>query len=245
MAEFPALPLWTDAYLADTRHLKRDQHGAYLLLLMEAWRRIDCSLPDDDKVLATLACASPEEWARLKPVVMAFWKRDGRKKVWRQKRLSSERSYVEFKRASNRHKAVSRWKHEKKQYTTAMPEGMPNACRNDAPTPTPTPTPTPIEERGSSSSLSEANDSTISTNEKYAVEHGRFRLTHRDLEQWQRAFPHVAVEGQCLASAPWASREPRPFHAMAGRLAKLEREATRTNGAAEKPVEYDAYWQKI
>jgi hypothetical protein len=32
---------------------------------------------------------------------------------------------------------------------------------------------------------------------------------------------------------------------MAGRLAKLEREATRTNGAAEKPVEYDAYWQKI
>jgi hypothetical protein len=32
---------------------------------------------------------------------------------------------------------------------------------------------------------------------------------------------------------------------MSGRLAKLEREATKTNGVAEKPAEYDAYWQKV
>jgi hypothetical protein len=43
MAEFPALPLWTDAYLGDTRHLSQSEHGAYLLLLITAWRTPNCS----------------------------------------------------------------------------------------------------------------------------------------------------------------------------------------------------------
>jgi hypothetical protein len=44
MAEYPFLPLWTDAYFADTRHLTLEQHGAYLLLIIEAWRRADCCI---------------------------------------------------------------------------------------------------------------------------------------------------------------------------------------------------------
>ncbi|WP_108462243.1 DUF1376 domain-containing protein [Devosia naphthalenivorans] len=154
MAQFPALPLWTDAYLSDTRHLSAEQHGAYLLLLMEAWRRPSCSLPDDDEMLARLACMSGDRWALNRDTIMTFWKLDGRKKEWTQSRLTDERSYVAEKSRSQRDKAASRWKTKTKGDAVAMPEGMPEhmpeACRSDAPTPTPT-----VREDTNVSSLSE------------------------------------------------------------------------------------------
>lgn len=138
MAEFPALPLWTDAYLSDTRHLSCEQHGAYLLLLMEAWRRPTCSLPNDDEVLARLACLSVDRWMAIRDVVMAFWKYDGRRKDWHQLRLDDERAYVAQKRSSQRDKAAKRWSKTRNTDAAAMPEGMPDECPDDAPTPTPT-----------------------------------------------------------------------------------------------------------
>ena len=152
MAEFPALPFWTDAYLADTRHLTTEQHGAYLLLLMEAWRRPACSLPDDDSMLARLTGLDAERWALNRAEIMAFWKLDGRKKEWTQSRLTKERDYVREKSRSQRDKAASRWKRNTKGDAVAMPEGMPERCRSDAPTPTPTPT---VREDTNVSSLSE------------------------------------------------------------------------------------------
>lgn len=136
MAEFPALPLWTDAYLADTRHLSTMQHGAYLLLLMEAWRRPSCTLPDDDLLLARLAGLSPSEWLECRDVILAFWTLDGRRKEWKQKRLFRERDFVSKQRASQKGRIAKRWDATKKGPTGAIPDGY----RSDTPTPTPTPT---------------------------------------------------------------------------------------------------------
>ena len=136
MADFPALPLWTDAYLADTRHLTTLQHGAYLLLLMEAWRRPSCTLPDDDALLARLSGLTPQEWRASRDVVLAFWDRDGRRHEWKQKRLIRERDYVSQKRASQKGRIAKRWEATKKGPTQAIPDGY----RSDTPTPTPTPT---------------------------------------------------------------------------------------------------------
>jgi len=138
MAEFPAMPLWTDRYLADTRHLSTLEHGAYMLLLMEAWRRPGCSLPDNDVLLSRLAGLAADEWQAIKSTVMAFWKFDGRAKEWTQKTLTKERDYVSKKSGSQRDKAVKRWTKTTKTDAVAMPEGMPEACPADAPTPTPT-----------------------------------------------------------------------------------------------------------
>ena len=86
MAEFPALPLFTDAYLADTKHLTTEEHGAYLLLLMCAWRTRGCFLDDDDKKLSRMVGVSPSKWKRLRPVIASlFTVRDGK---WKQKKLT-------------------------------------------------------------------------------------------------------------------------------------------------------------
>lgn len=144
MAEFPAMPWWTDRYLADTRHLDRAQHGSYMLLLMEAWRRPRCSLPDDDAILARLAGCTEDEWRAEKAVVMTFWTLDRRRKEWVQKGQLKERAFVENKRQSQRDKARKRWDNEKKGDAPAMPK----PCPDDAPTPTPT-----VEEREGKPSL--------------------------------------------------------------------------------------------
>lgn len=125
MAEFPALPVWTDAYLADTRHLSTVEHGAYLLLLFEAWRRPTCSLPDNDAMLARLAGLSVDEWAQVRDNVMAFWKLDGRSRTWTQKRLLEQREFTRKKSTSQRDKAAKRWNKTKKIDAPAMPERCP------------------------------------------------------------------------------------------------------------------------
>jgi len=73
MSQFPSLPLFTDAFLADTGHLSAQETGAYLLLLMMAWRLPECRLPDDDQKLARWARVDARTWKRIKPSVMEFW----------------------------------------------------------------------------------------------------------------------------------------------------------------------------
>lgn len=93
MAGYPYLPLWVNAFLGDTMHMDNRECGAYLLLLMVAWKKSDGGLPDDDKILARWARCSKSEWARVKPAVMAFWTKDARGDFI-QKRLEIERTYV-------------------------------------------------------------------------------------------------------------------------------------------------------
>lgn len=120
MATFPCLPLWTDAYLADTKHLTTEEHGAYFLLLIQAWRSPGCSLPDDDALLARHAGMSISRWAAKKPTVMAFWKLDRRRKVWVQKRLGKEREKAADKKRKARDSAATRWKHTETDDANAM-----------------------------------------------------------------------------------------------------------------------------
>lgn len=191
MAEFPALPLWTDAYLADTRHLSAEQHGAYLLLLMEAWRRPSCSLPDDDALLARLSGLGGR-WDANRDAVMAFWTRDGRRKEWTQKRLVQEREYVASKSRSQRDNAAKRWKGKKKDNAMAMPIAMSNACQTDAPTPTPT-----IGEDTNVSSLSEPPVSDRGKSARKRIEYPA------DFEAAWQAYPRTPNMSKSEALPAW------------------------------------------
>lgn len=76
MAEFPTMPLFTDAYLGDTGHLTTVEHGAYLLILIAMWRNGGV-LPGDDKTLARYAKLNLDKWGKVKATIMAFLQRDG------------------------------------------------------------------------------------------------------------------------------------------------------------------------
>lgn len=119
----PYMPLWVDDYQRDTRHLTTETHGAYLLLLMAAWESASSSLPDDDQILAGLARLTPTRWAKLKPIVMAFWVLDGRAKRWTQKRLKKERRLAVDRKAKASDAAASRWKDKEKGDAKPMLNG--------------------------------------------------------------------------------------------------------------------------
>jgi uncharacterized protein YdaU (DUF1376 family) len=135
MAEYAALPLFTDAYLADTRHLTTLQHGAYLLMLMTAWRSSDCALPLDDVYLARICGMDKRTWAANKDTLLAFWKIGSDAKI-RQGRLEDERNYVEQKRNKNSEAGkASALKRKNRDSTGVQPKLNENATPSPSPSP--------------------------------------------------------------------------------------------------------------
>ena len=108
MAEFPALPLWTDAHLADTSHLSDAEQGRYLLMLMAMWRAPGCRLPNDDIWLARKFRRSVEDVLNeLRPLIDEFCQCDGN---WiTQKRLNREYQRVSGACANQSKRGQMRW----------------------------------------------------------------------------------------------------------------------------------------
>lgn len=101
------MPFYTDAYLADTQDLSTEEHGAYVLLLMAAWRTPSCALPDDDERLARMVKVGTKKWRKLRPILLRFFHiEDG---MWVQKRLSKEREKAAAQSRSASEKASKRW----------------------------------------------------------------------------------------------------------------------------------------
>ena len=65
MSKAPAMPMYWDAYLADTTHLTTEEHGAYMLLIAAMWRRNGC-VPDDDKDNARILGLTKAKWLKIK-----------------------------------------------------------------------------------------------------------------------------------------------------------------------------------
>lgn len=127
MAEFPCFPLWTDSYLADTTHLTTIEHGAYFLLLMAMWRAKTKSLSSEDAFLCRVVKMTPQQWQRIKPVLIQFFdEEDGQ---ITNGRLSDEADAVKRKSKRQSDKAKSRWLKVKK---TPKAVAMPDECQTDA-----------------------------------------------------------------------------------------------------------------
>lgn len=103
------LPLYVADYMADTTRLTTEQHGAYLLLLMDYWR--NGPPPDDNDVLARITGLTASRWKAQRKSIERFFSIDAG--VWRQKRADFEmnkaREKSEAKQNAGRAGAGSKW----------------------------------------------------------------------------------------------------------------------------------------
>ena len=115
------MPFYPADYLADTRRLTTEQHGAYLLLLLDSW--VSGALPDDDAVLSRVAGLDAERWAQVRQVIARYFQiADGQ---WVHARIEREREHAQAhaQASSERAKkaAASRWGKKQPPESTEKP----------------------------------------------------------------------------------------------------------------------------
>lgn len=215
MPAAPAIPLFGDSYLADTRHLRLEEHGAYLQLLMIAWRSDGCSLPNDDKRLAQMLGIPASRWTKLKPSVMSFWRLENG--CWTQARLSKERKFVDEKRTKNKQAADHRWSNQ----TIENKEGdgceriTERSCERNAPPPT---------------LKKEEESNPPKGGQRYAFEGRVIRLKPSDFERWKKSFSRLDLPALLQSRDDWLAEEAdektrkRWFISTSNHLANLQQQ---------------------
>ena len=103
MSARPYLKFWVSDFISDTIHLTTTETGAYLKMLLAAWRSPDCTLRNDEKILKRICLLNNGQWRNSMEVLLDFWtpceNKDG---YIYQKRLMEE-----FKAAEKRHTTSS------------------------------------------------------------------------------------------------------------------------------------------
>jgi uncharacterized protein YdaU (DUF1376 family) len=99
--------LWVAQISADTAHLTAAQLGTHLRLLMLAWRRASCSIPDDADWICRRLGIGPDDYADdVVPVLADLWESDGEDLYNPDQR--KERLHVEHRAAQARQAAMIR-----------------------------------------------------------------------------------------------------------------------------------------
>jgi len=132
------MPFYVGDYLGDTQRLTTEQHGAYLLLILDYWR--SGPAPDDDAVLAQIVRLPVSAWKRHRPTLARMFQVvDGE---WRHKRIDHEIAAAKdnAERRSNKAKkaAQARWEHTDDDAPGNAPS-MPQALLDECPPPSPIP----------------------------------------------------------------------------------------------------------
>lgn len=141
------MPLFIGDYLRDTNRLTTEQHGAYLLLIMDYWT--NGAPPDEDDVLASITRLSTAAWKKSRPAISRLFRiSDG---AWHHKRIEEElkNAAENSKKNTERAKkaAAKRWQ---KQSLDDAPSIAPSIAPSNAqevldkcPSPSPSPSVNP------------------------------------------------------------------------------------------------------
>lgn len=134
------MPLYIGDYLRDTTRLTTEQHGAYLLLIMDYWT--NGPLPDDDAALAQVTRLQPSAWKKNRPaLVRMFQVIDGE---WHHKRIDEEienaRQFIAKQKANGaKGGRPKKTQTESQEKPTGFDRDNPNSNPNISPSPSPSP----------------------------------------------------------------------------------------------------------
>lgn len=131
------MPIVIGDYLKDTKRLTTEQHGAYLLLLMDYW--VSGPPLDDDEDLAAITGLDAKTWKKHRPKLERYFTLvDGR---WRNKRADEElidaaerkRKNTERARAGGNAKAAKRAASSSASSTNRAAENAPKTLLKSCP----------------------------------------------------------------------------------------------------------------
>jgi Uncharacterized protein conserved in bacteria len=117
------MPLFIGDYLKYTARLSTEQHGAYILLIMDYWTNGPPA--DDDEELAVITRLDLRSWRRHRPKIERYFRiEDG---VWRHKRIDAELSAAQGKSDKAAEKArlaaEARWNKQRDKQSSASASG--------------------------------------------------------------------------------------------------------------------------
>jgi uncharacterized protein YdaU (DUF1376 family) len=246
MAQYPVMPVFTDAYLADTTHLTTIEHGAYFLLIMAMWRA-GGSLPGDHKSLARYARLTAGQWARIWPSLEGFFdQKDG--KIY-QGRLTDELEAVRQHRAKQSDRSKARWLKTNK---TGNATGMPDECRGNA---IPSPSTSYIEKKdktelnntltdpvgGDASDagcVSDFDDDQKSVSDHVETRAEKARQMDAEFEVWWQLVPLKKAKG----GAKTAFGRARKLASLDVLSSSMQRYAAECAGREDRYVAHPATW---
>ena len=117
------MPLYVADYLSATSRLTTEQHGAYLLLLMDYWK--NGAPPNNDAVLAQITKLSPDAWSNARNMLQGFFQVSD--EHWLHTRVESEMQKANHNKQTNSKRgkagADARWgKNDAPSIVGAMPK---------------------------------------------------------------------------------------------------------------------------
>jgi len=153
------MPLYIGDYMSGTSRLTTEQHGAYLLLIMDYWK--NGALPDNDAILAQITRLPPDAWSMHRAVLEHFFTVENGE--WKHKRIEREMDAARDKKqkASEKAKAAAqaRWEKDAEQqakqeksneqcskHATSNAQAMHEECPSPSPSPSPLQTPGPSQD---------------------------------------------------------------------------------------------------
>jgi len=141
------MPLFIGSYLADTTRLTTEQHGAYLLLIMDYWR--SGPPPDDDLILANVARCTLGNWKKIRVALEGFFEIKNERWVHGkiEKELDNARKNKEKAELKAAKAAESRWSKPPVSDTSSnapsnapsIPKSMLEDMHEECPLPSPLP----------------------------------------------------------------------------------------------------------